>query len=256
MTDVMARVRKHYERAVQHYGEDAVFGVFHYGSWNYGTNLPDSDVDTKCILIPDLYHLAIKPYETKHLHVDDEVCECMTVMHMVANWKKQNINFLEIMSTCYFKVNPKYEDWWAVDEEPDSEANYPLTQFWAERVARYDIAAAVRSMANQAINTLKRNPGDLKAITNGARIAKALSQLTDKEYRPYDVCIRANKIIAGIRTGETPISAEYVNGLIGFFDALLVREKEGLYPPNPDKDVIDDYLNHFILDLIQRRMSF
>ena len=96
MTDVMARVEKHYNKAIDHFGADAVLGVFHYGSFNYNTNTPDSDVDTKCILVPNLYSLAIKPYEIKHLHIDDEVCECMPIMHMVSNWKKQNINFVEI----------------------------------------------------------------------------------------------------------------------------------------------------------------
>ena len=38
MTDIQARLRAHYDRAVAHYGEAAVLGVFLYGSWNYNTN--------------------------------------------------------------------------------------------------------------------------------------------------------------------------------------------------------------------------
>ena len=89
---IMDRVKLHYQKAVEHYGRENVLGVFLYGSQNYHCSLETSDVDTKCILVPNLYHLAIKPYEVKHLHVpreneEAEICECMTLMHMVSNWK-------------------------------------------------------------------------------------------------------------------------------------------------------------------------
>jgi len=115
---IMKRVAAHYNRAIQHYGVENVLGVFLYGSQNYECDLETSDVDTKCILLPDLYHLAIKPYETKHLHIprdvegEYEVCECMTIQHMCANWKKQNPNFLEILFTEFFIVNPAYARQW------------------------------------------------------------------------------------------------------------------------------------------------
>ena len=131
---IMKRVAAHYNRAIQHYDAENVLGVFCYGSQNYKCDLETSDVDTKCILLPDLYHLAIKPYETKHLHVprdvedEYEVCECMTLMHMVANWKKQNPNFLEILFTEFSIVNPAYARQW------DS-----FRFEWREKIARYDI---------------------------------------------------------------------------------------------------------------------
>jgi hypothetical protein len=91
---IMNRVWEHYHRAIAHYGIENVLGVFLYGSQNYNCDIEGSDVDTKCILVPDLYHLALHPLKTTHLniYVDDtgvpEVCECMTIQHMVANWKK------------------------------------------------------------------------------------------------------------------------------------------------------------------------
>lgn len=151
MTNVQERLAAHYAKACEHYGEENILGVFLYGSWNYGTNLPDSDVDTKCILIPDLYHLAIKPYEVKHLHVDDEVCECMTIQHMVDNWKKQNINFLEIMYTGYYIVNTKFIPEW-----------FDFIAEWREALAHYDVKKAILSMGNQALHTYKQDPTDFK----------------------------------------------------------------------------------------------
>ena len=155
MTDIKARLEKHYARAINQYGAEAVLGVFLYGSWNYNTNTPDSDVDTKCILVPDVYHLAIKPYETKHLHIwpdseekDFEVCECMTIMHMVANWKKQNINFVETLFTDYCIINPLYEAAW--------EELMPMEL--REKIGRYNMRQAVNSMAHQALHTIRQDP--------------------------------------------------------------------------------------------------
>ena len=177
MTNIRERLTAHYQKAVDNYGRDAVLGVFLYGSWNYNTNFPDSDVDTKCILIPDLYHLACKPYETKHLAVDDEVCECMTIQHMIANWKKQNINFVEVLFTPYYIVNPMYEELWKKFKA--EMANY---------IASYDIKKAVLSMSYQALNTYKQNPNDNKKQMNMTRICASLHRLTSQCFDYWD-CI-------------------------------------------------------------------
>lgn len=252
MTNVMERVRKHYERAAEHYGEENIFGVFCYGSWNYSTNTPDSDVDTKCILIPDLYHLAIKPYEVKHLHVDDEVCECMTIMHMVENWKKQNINFLEIMFTPYCIINETYADFWMTHKE--NEWEYPITFDWAEKIARYDIPKAIKSMSGQAIHTLKQDSTDLKKIMNSMRIMKSLAQLVTDDSASYYEIIRANPTIAGIRTGETPVPDNCVEDLITYFEAMIKRAEE-YADKSSCKWEVDEFLNKFILATIRYRMS-
>ena len=62
---IRKRIFAHYKRAIEHYGEDNVLGVFLYGSQNYDCDIEGSDVDTKCILLPDLYHLALHPYRLR-----------------------------------------------------------------------------------------------------------------------------------------------------------------------------------------------
>lgn len=244
MTDVMARVQKHYNRAVEHYGEKNVLGVFLYGSWNYGTNLPNSDVDTKCILLPDLFHLAIKPYEVKHLAVDDEVCECMTIMHMVANWKKQNINFVEVLFTDYCIINPHYKDLWLWWFDPEIK----------ERIARYDMKAAVLSMAHQALYTMEQDPTDLKKLMNAARIADALARLTTYKDMSYKRVIWDEKV-RGIRTGETILPDSFVEDMeLGLRSMIESADKWA-----PDKDFnksFDMLLNDMILDFIKCRIEW
>ena len=251
--DILARVNKHYEAAVAHYGENAVFGVFLYGSQNYRTNTPESDVDTKCILVPNLRVLALHPYEVKHLNVDGEVCECMSIMHMVNNWKKQNINFVEILFTPYFKVNPKYEDFWL--ETPDGYEPYALDEKKSERIARYNVNAAVLSMAHQAIHTIKQDPTDLKKLMNAARITHSLFLLTDTNLN-YNNVIQATPEIAGIRTGETKLPDHYVDTTLGILNGMIKCANDGQWAPNKEEQAeVDCFLNDFILDLIDRRIT-
>lgn len=255
---IMERVDKHYEAAIAHYGENRVFGVFLYGSQNYGTDTSDSDVDTKCILVPNIRDLAIKPLEVKHLDVDGEVCECMTIMHMVENWKKQNINFVEIMFTPYFKVNPNYADFWLMDYEEYPEtgfAEYALDEKKSERVARYDMRKAVYSMAYQAKHTLKQDPTDKKKIMNAERIAHSLMLLTETD-KGYTQVIKATPEIAGIRTGETELPEDYAEKITRYFDEMIARADKGEWAPDKEKQKeVDCVLNDFILDLIDRRIT-
>ena len=241
MTDVMARVAKHYETAIRHYGEGAVLGVFLYGSWNYNTNTPDSDVDTKCILVPNLYSLAIKPYEVKHLHIDDEVCECMTIMHMVANWKKQNINFVEIMFTDYCVINPLYRELW--------EELFPLAD--REKVAHYDLRQAIHSMVHQAIHTLKQDPNDPKKIMNGARILMTLDRLTKTE-RTYRGCIWMPEAVRNLRFQKA--DPHKVNDLLTSLEAYLGHIDE-YTDKGSFKLAVDRRLEELILELIEYRIS-
>ena len=248
MTDVMTRVTKHYITAIRRYGAGAVLGVFAYGSWNYNTNTPDSDVDTKCILIPNLYSLAIKPYEVKHLHIlreeedkDFEVCECMTIMHMVNNWKKQNINFVETMFTDYYIINPLYKELW--------EELFPLVE--REKVARYDLRQAIHSMVHQAINTLKKNPSDPKTVMNGARILRTLDRIT-KTNQSYRDCIWMPEEIRDLRFQK--VDSNFVDALLGSLEECLNHIDEyvdkGSFKPG-----IDRMLEELILKFIEYRIS-
>ena len=253
MTDINARLEAHYNKAVEHFGEENVMGVFLYGSWNYNTNLPDSDVDTKCILVPNLYRLAIQPFKVTHLDVDGEVCECMTIMHMVANWKKQNINFVEILFTPYFKLNPDYADFWQPNDSGEWE-EYAMETDLSDMVARYDLKAAVLSMAHQALHTLKQDPSDLKKIMNATRVYQTMSLLTETNCSYMDA-IAMPLWIVEIRTGDFEIDEEFVAKLEKEYREMIANAEAGRYNSDPaTKRQTDEMLNQFILNLINRRI--
>ena len=247
MTNVQERLAAHYAKACEHYGEENILGVFLYGSWNYGSNLPDSDVDTKCILIPDLYHLAIKPYEVKHLDVDGEVCECMTIQHMVDNWKKQNINFLEIMYTGYYIVSPKFIPEW-----------FDFIAEWREALAHYDVKKAILSMGNQALHTYKQDPTDFKKQMNTIRIYHSLVRLINNHNYWYCIHSQENEAqeLRRIRTeGADPmIMARVIERLDEIIDDVELAAKGMNGRWKFDKAAIDEACNDFILSLVRKQL--
>ena len=135
--DVMKRVQEHYDAAVELYGE-RVLGVFLQGSWNYGLDFCDeeSDVDTKCIVLPSFedFCLGKKPVSTTHVLENGEHLDAKDLRLYMNCFKKQNINFVEVLFTEYKVVNPKFEKQWArlVDAR--------------EQVGRYDIKRALSCM--------------------------------------------------------------------------------------------------------------
>lgn len=111
---IMSRVRDHYEEAKQYFPEDRIVGIWLQGSQNYGLDLPTSDVDTKLIVVPTFKDIALnrKPVSTTHVRANDEHIDFKDIRLYIETFKKQNLNFLEILFTNYFIVNPLYAEQW------------------------------------------------------------------------------------------------------------------------------------------------
>lgn len=110
----MERVREHHEEALTILREQNVVGTFLQGSQNYGLDLPTSDVDTKCIMVPDFKSICLnlKPMSTTHIRKNDEHIDFKDVRLYMETFRKQNLNFLEILFTDYFILNPLYAEQW------------------------------------------------------------------------------------------------------------------------------------------------
>lgn len=81
-----------------------------YGSDNYGLQTESSDMDIKVIVVPSLHSIvsAAKPIsETWDFEWGQaDIKDCRLMME---NFLKQNTNFLEILFTDYYLINPTYE---------------------------------------------------------------------------------------------------------------------------------------------------
>ena len=139
--DVMDRVTEHYEEALEHFSSDQIVGCFLQGSQNYELDLPGSDVDTKLIVVPTFKDIALnrKPVSTTHIRANDEHIDFKDIRLYMETFRKQNLNFLEILFTPYYCGHPDYWKEWSrlVDAR--------------ERIARMNPFRAVKSMKGIAL---------------------------------------------------------------------------------------------------------
>lgn len=108
----MERVNDHYNEALQYFREEQIVGIFLQGSQNYGLGYESSDVDTKLIVLPDLSDLVYNklPISTTHVRKNNEHIDFKDLRLYISTFRKQNLNFLEILFTPYLILNPIYQE--------------------------------------------------------------------------------------------------------------------------------------------------
>lgn len=110
----MEQIYRHLDYALSLYEKNQIIGVFCQGSTNYGLDLPTSDFDTKCILVPKFKEIALnkKPVSTTHILPNTEHLDAKDVRLYIETFRKQNLNFLEILFTEFYWINPLYQEQW------------------------------------------------------------------------------------------------------------------------------------------------
>ena len=141
MKTIQNRVIEHYEESLNYFSSDQIVGCFLQGSQNYELDLPSSDVDTKLIVVPNFKDIALnkKPVSTTHVRENNEHTDFKDIRLYIETFRKQNLNFLEILFTPYTYINPDYWKEWhrLVDAR--------------ERIARMNPFRAVKSMKGIAL---------------------------------------------------------------------------------------------------------
>lgn len=140
---IQKRVKEHYD-IVTSRGHEVV-GVFLQGSQNYGLGYEGSDVDSKAVVLPSFSDFVLRgnPISTTSVLDNDEHIDLKDIRLMFDCFRKQNINFVEILFTPYTAINPKYERFWST-----------LVQ-QRERIARYNNYAAVNCMSGMSMEKFK-----------------------------------------------------------------------------------------------------
>lgn len=135
------RVMEHYNEALRYFPENQIVGIFLQGSQNYGLDLPESDVDTKLIVVPSFKDICLnaKPVSTTHVRENNEHIDFKDIRLYMETFRKQNLNFLEILFTPYFYVNPMYIRQWE------------RLEGYREEIARMNPFRAVKSMKGIAL---------------------------------------------------------------------------------------------------------
>ena len=133
---IMKQVERHYQEALTLFPADRIVGVFLQGSQNYGLDYEGSDIDTKLIVVPSFADICLnrKPISTTHVRENNEHTDWKDVRLYMETFRKQNLNFLEILFTEFYIINPMYKEEWM-----RLVAN-------RERIARMNPFRAVKSM--------------------------------------------------------------------------------------------------------------
>lgn len=169
---ILRRLQEHWDYAVQQgINPNNILGIFLYGSQNYGFANQDSDIDSHLIVIPNLEDICLKPeWLSKEYHFNDEHIIIKDIRELRRMFLKQNINFIEILYTDYFILNPKYKDLWET---------YFISN--KEQISHYDKHRAIASIGGQIIHTLMQNPIDNKKLYNAYRLYYFLNNYIDNK---------------------------------------------------------------------------
>ena len=173
---IMKRVQEHYDEALQYFPEEQIVGVFLQGSQNYELDYEGSDVDTKLIVVPSFKDICLnkKPISTTHIRANDEHTDWKDVRLYMETFRKQNLNFLEILFTDFYIINPMYKEEW--------DRLVAAREF----IARMNVHRAVKSMKGIAMEKFHamehRYPAKVDIIERYGYDGKQVSHLI----RVYD----------------------------------------------------------------------
>jgi ribosomal protein S25 len=183
---IFDRLKDHWHLATKNgIKEEQILGIFAYGSMNYGFfNRDKSDVDSKIILISTFEDFCLKKewYSKEFQTEENEHIEVKDIRLMREMWQKQNINFIEILFTEYFILNPKYEQLF----------NHYFKDN-RENIAHYDREKTIKSICGQTIHTLKQDRENNKKLYNGYRLQFFLHNYLLG--LPYEECLKPKGIL-------------------------------------------------------------
>lgn len=111
---IMSRLREHYDESLKYFKEEQIVGCFLQGSQNYRLDYEGSDIDTKLIVVPNFKDICLnkRPVSTTHVRANEEHTDWKDVRLYMETFRKQNLNFLEILFTNFYIINPMYEEQW------------------------------------------------------------------------------------------------------------------------------------------------
>ena len=252
---IMEQLNRHYQEALTLFPEDRIVGVFLQGSQNYGLDYEGSDIDTKCIVLPTLEDLIFnrKPVSTTHVLPNEEHLDLKDVRLYFQTFRKQNLNFMEILFTKYKIVNPTYEPMWNRLIENN------------EQIARYNPVGAVKTMKGIAMEKYHamehRYPSKVDLIDTWGYDGKQLHHLLRVgEYldryvagEPYADCLLTKKadLLKKVKDMSNPLYtldvARTIAGIqLGTINAVVERFIED------HKDEPVDWYVDVLLDDVQR----
>ena len=255
---IMTRLNEHYEEAKQYFDESRIVGIFYQGSANYGLDYENSDVDTKLIITPTFEDIAMnhKPISTTHVRANEEHIDFKDIRLYLQTFRKQNLNFVEILFTDYCIINPKYKKYW---EE--------LTKY-NEEIARYNPVRAIRTMKGIAmekyhamehqypskIDVIDKFGYDPKQLHHLLRVKTFMQQYLD-DYK-YLSCIKCtdeqyNEYLKNIKKGMYSLDAARQLGAEAIEKVKELEQQALIQYEDKNDEKVEELLNKVQLDIMR-----
>lgn len=205
MNKIMKRLQEHYNEVVDMGYE--IVGLFLQGSQNYELAYENSDIDSKAILLPKFNDFVLnnKMVSTTHIMKNNEHVDLKDIRLMFNCFKKQNINFVEILFTKYKIINPKYEKF--IQNMFDNN----------EKIARYNNYATVNCISGMSMEKYKALEHPYPSL---------IDKIEKYKYDPKQLhhIIRLNEFIKRYLAGE-----KYSDCLVTKNKEYLIEVKKGIH---------------------------
>lgn len=259
MDDIMNRVQDHFEESLTMFDKSRIVGIFLQGSQNYGLQIPTSDVDTKLVVTPTFDEVVLnkKPISTTHVRANNEHIDLKDIRLMLATFRKQNLNFIEILFTPYFIVNPTFADEWG------------CLQVQKEKIAHYSPYNAVKTMKGVAMEkyhameheypskvaVLAKYGYDPKQVSHLVRVQNFISSYLAGY--PYEECLypKDKDFIMDIKLGK--YSLDEARKIADKYLKLVVNEADEFCNTHNKNDVdteVDTLLNEVQYNIVKKAL--
>lgn len=215
-------IQEHYLESKQYFAENNIVGIFLQGSQNYGLETEDSDIDTKLITTPTLNEVIYnrQPMSTTHFRANKEHIDFKDIRLMFDTFRKQNLNFIEILFTNYKIINSMYKKEW----EKLVAAN--------EIIAHYNPYSAVKAMSGIAL-------GKKYALTKETEAHKDVFEKFSYDPKQLYQLVRIDEYLDKYIAG-----APYKDCLCPDNPQYLKDIKTGLYTKEEAIKVADEHIAH------------
>lgn len=189
------RMKEHYEETLEYFDKDCIVGLFLQGSQNYGLDIPSSDVDTKLIIVPSFKDIAMnkKPISTTHVRANEEHIDWKDIRLYMQTFRKQNLNFLEILFTEYFIVNSLYAHEWdrLVAAREDIAHMNPYRSVQSMKGIALEKYHAMEHHYPSKMDLIHKYGYDPKQTSHLVRVRDYLERYTQGEM--YEACLKPSK---------------------------------------------------------------
>lgn len=256
---IREKLEDHYNESLEYFPENQIVGLFYQGSGNYGLDTLSSDVDTKLIVTPSLNDICLNkpPVSTTHIRENNEHIDFKDIRKYVENFKKQNLNFIEILFSPFVIINPLYKDVWNLLVEN------------REEIGRYNPFRAIKSMKGIAlekfaalehpypskIHLIEKYGYDNKQLHHLLRIEDFIIRYIQGDL--YSDCIISNnpEYLKMVKTDyfipvdkAKSIAIGAKNNIIRIADKFCEENPVSLFENNK---TIDDLFNHVLTEIIK-----